>query len=113
MTESSASAAVNVPVDPISAFTAFTDEIDSWWVRGPINFFDGRRHVGKDVRTVKRHWQAALAAVSEGDTRLFIDKKGLAESVPPRPCLAPRSATQDRTTPHLAPFSVLDSPPAI
>jgi uncharacterized glyoxalase superfamily protein PhnB len=45
VTESSASAAVKVAVDPMSAFTAFTDEIDSWWVRGPINFFDSARAV--------------------------------------------------------------------
>lgn len=45
MTERSASAAVEVGVDPTRAFTAFTDEIDSWWVRGPINFFDASRAV--------------------------------------------------------------------
>ena len=43
MSERSASAAVEVSVEPMSAFTAFTDEIDSWWVRGPINFFDSAR----------------------------------------------------------------------
>lgn len=43
MTERSASAEVEVAVEPLSAFTAFTDEIDSWWVRGPINFFDAGR----------------------------------------------------------------------
>lgn len=45
MTDSSASAAIKVAVDPMSAFAAFTDEIDSWWVRGPINFFDSARAV--------------------------------------------------------------------
>ena len=45
MTDRSATAAVKVAVDPMSAFTAFTDEIDSWWVRGPINFFDAGRAV--------------------------------------------------------------------
>jgi hypothetical protein len=29
----------------MTAFTAFTDEIHSWWVRGPINFFDAGRAV--------------------------------------------------------------------
>lgn len=43
MSDKSAAAAVEVTVDPMSAFTAFTDEIDSWWVRGPINFFDAAR----------------------------------------------------------------------
>lgn len=45
MTERSATAEVQVPVDPARAFEAFTDEIDSWWVRGPINFFDAARAV--------------------------------------------------------------------
>jgi uncharacterized glyoxalase superfamily protein PhnB len=45
VTDKSASAAVKVAVDPMSAFTVFTDEIDAWWVRGPINFFDSGRAV--------------------------------------------------------------------
>ena len=31
------SSAVQVPVDPETAFTVFTEELDLWWVRGPIN----------------------------------------------------------------------------
>ncbi|HEV2901745.1 MAG TPA: VOC family protein [Gaiellaceae bacterium] len=49
MTERSASAAVKVAIDPLSAFTAFTDEIDAWWVRGPINFFDAARAVAMRI----------------------------------------------------------------
>lgn len=49
MTETSASATVRVSVDPHTAFTAFTDEIDSWWVRGPINFFDSGRAVAMRI----------------------------------------------------------------
>jgi len=30
---------VEVRVDALTAFTAFTDEIDLWWVRGPINSY--------------------------------------------------------------------------
>ena len=46
MTEArSVSAAVEVPVDPATAFAAFTDELDLWWVRGPINYFDAARAV--------------------------------------------------------------------
>jgi uncharacterized glyoxalase superfamily protein PhnB len=48
-TESSASAAVKVAVEPMTAFTAFTDEIDLWWVRGPINFFDSGRAVAMRI----------------------------------------------------------------
>lgn len=39
----SVSSRVEVSVDPDAAFTAFTDELDLWWVRGPINHFDGGR----------------------------------------------------------------------
>jgi uncharacterized glyoxalase superfamily protein PhnB len=40
------SSEVEVAVDPATAFTAFTDEMDLWWVRGPINFYsDGGRVV--------------------------------------------------------------------
>ena len=40
------SSEVDVSVDPATAFKAFTEEMDLWWVRGPINFFsDGGRVV--------------------------------------------------------------------
>jgi uncharacterized glyoxalase superfamily protein PhnB len=46
MTESrTVSSAVEVPVEPRIAFNVFTDELDLWWVRGPINFFDAARAV--------------------------------------------------------------------
>jgi uncharacterized glyoxalase superfamily protein PhnB len=49
VTEKSASAAVKVAVEPMRAFAAFTEEIDSWWVRGPINFFDSGRAVAMRI----------------------------------------------------------------
>ncbi|MBO3744490.1 VOC family protein [Streptosporangiaceae bacterium NEAU-GS5] len=42
----SVSSEVTVGVDPRTAFTVFTDEIDLWWVRGPINFYDAAKAVG-------------------------------------------------------------------
>lgn len=46
MTEArSVSSEVEVAVDPHTAFMAFTDEIDLWWQRGPINFYDAARAV--------------------------------------------------------------------
>jgi uncharacterized glyoxalase superfamily protein PhnB len=36
---------VEVATDPLTAFTAFTDELDLWWVRGPINAYDSARLV--------------------------------------------------------------------
>lgn len=37
---------ISVEVDPAAAFVAFTEELDQWWVRGPINYFDSARAVG-------------------------------------------------------------------
>ena len=37
------SSTVDVSVDPATAFAAFTEEVDLWWVRGPINHHDGGR----------------------------------------------------------------------
>jgi uncharacterized glyoxalase superfamily protein PhnB len=46
MSESrSRSSTVEVATDPQTAFTAFTDELDLWWVRGPINAYDTGRLV--------------------------------------------------------------------
>jgi hypothetical protein len=41
----SRSSMVEVAADPSTAFTAFTDELDLWWVRGPINAYDSGRFV--------------------------------------------------------------------
>ncbi|TDD16758.1 SRPBCC domain-containing protein [Nonomuraea diastatica] len=43
---SSVQASVTVPVEPADAFRAFTDEIDSWWVRGRHSWVDPARAVG-------------------------------------------------------------------
>lgn len=42
----STAVSVSVGVDPATAFAAFTEELDLWWVRGPINYFDAARAVG-------------------------------------------------------------------
>jgi uncharacterized glyoxalase superfamily protein PhnB len=49
LTERSTSAEVEVAADPARAFEAFTGEIDEWWVRGPINFFDAARAVAMRI----------------------------------------------------------------
>src|ERR671929_55971 len=38
--------AVEVSVDPITAFTIFTEEINRWWKPGPINWYDSYRAIG-------------------------------------------------------------------
>jgi uncharacterized glyoxalase superfamily protein PhnB len=43
MTRTSAETSVEVAVDPATAFQIFTEEIDLWWVRGPINHYDASR----------------------------------------------------------------------
>ena len=43
----SVSSEVEVAVGPETAFRAFTDEMNLWWVRGPINFFDSARAVAE------------------------------------------------------------------
>jgi len=40
------SSQVTVGVDPRTAFAVFTEEMDLWWVRGPINYFDSARAIG-------------------------------------------------------------------
>ena len=41
--EHTISSEVRVSVDPETAFIAFTEELDLWWVRGPINHWSGGR----------------------------------------------------------------------
>ena len=45
MSRRSATAEVEVAADPARAFDVFTSEIDAWWVRGAINFFDAARAI--------------------------------------------------------------------
>ena len=44
-TERTTTAEVEVAVDPATAFKAFTEEMERWWVRGPINFWDSARAI--------------------------------------------------------------------
>jgi uncharacterized glyoxalase superfamily protein PhnB len=45
MTSPLMSSEVEVAVDPATAFAAFTEEMDLWWVRTPITFYDSARAV--------------------------------------------------------------------
>ena len=48
MTDSrSVTSSVEVAVDPSTAFKVFTQELDCWWVQGPINFYDSSRAYAK------------------------------------------------------------------
>jgi uncharacterized glyoxalase superfamily protein PhnB len=64
---------VEVAVDPATAFTVFTDELDLWWVRGPINFsgdagrvFAMRFEAGAGGRLLQVYDTADGAAVERG-----------------------------------------------
>jgi uncharacterized glyoxalase superfamily protein PhnB len=43
--ERSITSQVQVPTDPANTFVAFTEELDLWWVRGPINHWAAGRVV--------------------------------------------------------------------
>jgi uncharacterized glyoxalase superfamily protein PhnB len=45
VTGTSVASEVEVALDPATAFAVFTDEIDLWWLRGPINNWDSARVV--------------------------------------------------------------------
>ena len=38
---------VDVRVDPHTAFSAFTDEMDHWWMRSPISYYDSSRAIAR------------------------------------------------------------------
>jgi hypothetical protein len=40
---------IHVDVDPMTAFTAFTDEFDQWWGTGPIDSFESWRLVERRI----------------------------------------------------------------
>ena len=42
-TAHSVTSSVEVDTDPKTAFSVFTEELDCWWIQGPINFFDASR----------------------------------------------------------------------
>jgi uncharacterized glyoxalase superfamily protein PhnB len=42
---------VDVAVDPKTAFVAFTDEMDHWWMRTPISYYDSARAIARRCET--------------------------------------------------------------
>src|SRR5436853_146964 len=41
--------AIEVHVDPMTAFTVFTDEFDQWWGNGPIDAYDSWRLIERRI----------------------------------------------------------------
>ena len=64
----SVTATVEVAVDPATAFKIYTEEIDSWWDRGPTNFYNGARAIGKrfEPGIGGRYLEVYDAATGEG-----------------------------------------------
>lgn len=57
--------AVDIGVDPATAFTAFTKDISAWYRRGPHTFFDPQRAVGIRFEP------------ATGGTRVTLEHRGL------------------------------------
>jgi uncharacterized glyoxalase superfamily protein PhnB len=98
VTKQSASASVEVATDPVTAFRIFTAEIDLWWVRGPINFFDAARATGMEIEPgvdgrVLEVYQAASDTVDEDVLEL-----GKITAWEPGELLAYRSSVDDTET---------------
>jgi uncharacterized glyoxalase superfamily protein PhnB/uncharacterized protein YndB with AHSA1/START domain len=49
MSDRTVTVEVEVDAVPGEAFRMFTEEIDLWWVRGPVNFFDASRSVAMRI----------------------------------------------------------------
>jgi uncharacterized glyoxalase superfamily protein PhnB len=45
----SVTSTVDVDVDPMTAFTVFTDEFEQWWGNGPIDAWDSSRVIGRRI----------------------------------------------------------------
>ncbi|HMC51452.1 MAG TPA: VOC family protein, partial [Acidimicrobiales bacterium] len=58
------SSTIDVDVDPMTAFTVFTDELDQWWGNGPIDAWDSSRCIG---RRLEPGVGGRLLEVYEGD----------------------------------------------
>jgi hypothetical protein len=52
----STTVSVSVTVDPATAFRAFTEELDLWRVRGPINYFDSGRSACSAILESGQGW---------------------------------------------------------
>lgn len=59
---------VEIAVDPATAFRIFTEELDCWWVQGPINFHDSARAYGHrlEPRVGGRIVEVYVEATGEG-----------------------------------------------
>ena len=82
--DTSVSSAVEVAVDPVTAFAAFAEELDLWWVRGPINHYAAGRFLamrcepGVGGRLLEVYDDAASDALELGRITVWEPGKRLA-----------------------------------
>ena len=72
----SVNSSIEVAVDPATAFKVFTEELDCWWIQGPINFFD----------TARAYYKRMEPGVGGRIVEVYDEKTGVActlTSVPP------------------------------
>jgi uncharacterized glyoxalase superfamily protein PhnB len=82
----SVSSEVEVGVDPGTAFRAFTEELDLWWVRGPINFWSDAHRV-VEVRCEPGVGGRIMEVLDRGDTgEVFVRAHITAWEPPTRLC---------------------------
>jgi len=82
-----ARASVDVSVSPARAFEAFTAEIGSWWVPGPINYFDAGRsptmHVeprlGGRVLEVYADGELVIAEITRWEPGIRLTYRGVVD----------------------------------
>ena len=82
----SRSSTVEVETDPLTAFTAFTDELDLWWVRGPINAHDAGRLVEMrcEPGSVAGFWRCTTRRGEKGSSWLASRRGSRASAWPGR-----------------------------
>lgn len=76
-----------VPVDPDTAFRLFTEEIDAWWVPGPINYFNANRSPRMHIepylggRVLEQYPDGALviATITRFEPGVRLDLRGVVD----------------------------------
>jgi uncharacterized glyoxalase superfamily protein PhnB len=100
MTDSAVSTQVEVAVDPETAFTVFTEELDLWWVRGPINHHAGGRIL---AMRCEPGVGGRLLEVYDDTTGDALELARITEWEPGRRLAWTSSIDDVRTTVHFAP----------
>ena len=63
---------IDVGVDPMTAFTAFTDELEQWGGNGPIDAWDSSRFIGRRLRLASPSKRGIETSLGVAACRAFI-----------------------------------------